>query len=96
MGKPEKFLKKWRENKPKEVRFQEVKTVLDAYFPNMWEQKSGSHIVVRHEALIGIPPFGLKGEFTVAKKGGQHVKGFYLKSILKAIEIIEEKRMFEP
>ncbi len=91
MGKSVKFLKRWRENRPKEVRFREVKTVLDTYFPGMWEEKTGSHIIVKHELLISIAGFGPKGEFTVVKKHGQKVKGHYLKVILKAIDIIEEK-----
>ena len=94
MGKPEKLLKKWRLNRPKEARFQEVKTVLNAYFPGMWEEKSGSHIVVRHELLIGISVFGPKGEFNVVKKHGQKVKGHYLKDILKVISIIEERKKY--
>ena len=88
MGKPEKILGKWSQNRPREVRFGEVETILNAYFPRMWEQKSGSHIVVRHEALKDAPGFGPVGEFTVPKKRGQKVKGHYLKTILKAIEII--------
>ncbi len=75
---------------PKLCHFQEVKTVLDAYFPGLWEQKSGSHIVVRHESLKKDRTFGPNGEFTVAVKGGQRVKGFYLRTILRAIEIIIE------
>lgn len=92
MGRPEKLLRKWRRNRPKEARLHEVKTVLDAYFPGLWEQKSGSHIVVRHESLKKDPSFGPNGEFTVAVKGGQKVKGVYLKIILRAIEVkIEEE-----
>ncbi|RLB87210.1 MAG: hypothetical protein DRH50_17250 [Deltaproteobacteria bacterium] len=91
MGKPAKILKKWRKNRPKEAKFQEIKTVLNVYFPGMWEEKAGSHIVVRHESLIGISIFGPKGEFTIVKKKGQKVKGHYLKVILKAIDIIEER-----
>ena len=91
MGKPQKILNKWRENRPKEVRIREVKTVLNAYFPGCWEQKSGSHIVVRHESLKNIPDFGPQGEFTVPVKGGQQVKGFYLKTISLAVDIIAEQ-----
>ena len=90
MGQPEKICKKWRENKPKEVRLQEVKTVLDAYFSNRWKWKPGSHIVVRHELLKIIPDFQPYGEFTVPVKKGQKVKRYYLKAILTAIEIIAE------
>ena len=91
MGRPEKILKKWRQNRPKEAKFQEVKTVLDAYFSGKWEKKTGSHIVVRHESLKNVQGFGPMGEFTVVKKGGQKVKGHYLKILLKAIDIIEER-----
>ena len=90
MGKPEKICKKWCQNRPKEVRIQEVKTVLDAYFPNQWEWKAGSHIVVRHELLKKFPGFQPYGEFAVPVKKGQKVKRYYLKAILTAIEIIRE------
>lgn len=96
MGKPEKFLRKWRQNRPREVNCQEVKTVLDAYFPGLWKQKTGSHIVVRHECLKSELTFGPDGEFTVAVKSGQKVKGHYLKTILRAIDIIIETEAEEP
>ena len=58
-------------------------------FPGMREKKSGSHIVVRHVSLKDASGFEPMGEFIVPKQGGQKVKGHYLKTILKAIEIIE-------
>ncbi len=88
MSKTEKILKKWR-NKPTIVRKEEVLNILRKYGFEI-EHKKGSHIIVRHEKLIGKCGFGILGDFTVPVKNGRDVKGFYLKQILKAIEIIEE------
>ncbi len=90
MGTPEKIYNKWTLNRPKEAKIREVKTVLNAYFPDQWGCKGGSHIVVRNEILKKVPDFQPYGEFTIPVKHGKRVKGFYLKTILKAIEILKE------
>ncbi len=88
MAKLEKILKSW-ERKPKEVRRDEVVNVLEKLGFEL-DFKRGSHIVVRHKKLKGQPDFGLNGEFTIPTVKGRYVKGFYLKDILTAIEIITE------
>ncbi len=90
MGKPEKLLRKWRGNRPVEVRVQDVKTILNAFFPSEWDWTSGSHIVVRSEILKKFPDYQPFGELTIPVKKGQKVKGFYIKELITAINIIQE------
>jgi predicted RNA binding protein YcfA (HicA-like mRNA interferase family) len=88
MGKLEKILKKW-ESKPTEVSKTEVVSILERFGFEL-DFKRGSHIVVRHEKLVNQKHFGAMGEFTIPIKSGRTVKGFYLREILVAIEIIRE------
>ena len=90
MGKASKLYRKWADNPPREVRFRDVKTVLDHYFPDTWEQGKSSHIVVRCEVLKTFQGFKPFGEFDIPVKGGQKIKGHYIKTLVKAIKIIEE------
>lgn len=87
MAKTDKILKKWKTN-PKEVRKDEVLNVLNSFGLEL-DFKSGSHIIVRHSKLVNQANFGIKGEFTVPSKNGRTVKGFYIKRVLLAIEIIK-------
>lgn len=89
MSKIGKILKKW-ETKPTEVSREEVIRILESFEFGI-EFKKGSHIIVSHPKLKNRHGFGALGEFTVPTKNGRTVKGFYLKSILKAIEIITEE-----
>ncbi|MBD3386512.1 addiction module toxin, HicA family [candidate division KSB1 bacterium] len=89
MSKVEKILKKWQ-HKPVSVPKQQVLSIVERYGFEI-ENKPGSHIIVRHPSLIKKDHFGPNGEFTIPVKGGQIVKGIYLKTILKAIAIIEEE-----
>jgi hypothetical protein len=89
MSKIEKILEKWKQGKqpvPKE----KVIAVLEKYFRHNYEIKAGSHIVVRHPELKGLPGYGAKGEFSIAIKGGQKVKPIYLKDLVVAIEYLQE------
>jgi hypothetical protein len=82
-------LEKWKYGSqpvPKE----EVIAVLKKYFPGNYRLKSGSHIVVNHPSLIGLPDYGAKGEFTVATEGGKKVKPVYLRRLLKVIDYLSE------
>ncbi|MBD3378514.1 addiction module toxin, HicA family [candidate division KSB1 bacterium] len=88
MSRIEKILKSWQQ-RPVSVPKNQVLSVLDRYGFDI-EKKSGSHIIVRHSGLINKSGFGINGEFTIPVKGGQSVKGFYLKRILEAIAILEE------
>jgi predicted RNA binding protein YcfA (HicA-like mRNA interferase family) len=89
MSRIEKILAKWR-SKPVSVPKEQVLSVLERYGFDI-EKKRGSHIIVRHPCLIDKPEFGLDGEFTIPVKGGQLVKGVYLKTILIAISILKEE-----
>ena len=89
MSKYDKILKKWG-SKPKELRKDEILTVLQSFDFEL-DLKSVSHIIVRHPKLVNQANFGIMGEFVVPSKHGRKVKGLYLKRILTAIEIIKEK-----
>jgi predicted RNA binding protein YcfA (HicA-like mRNA interferase family) len=88
MSKIEKALERWKKTgqpAPKTL----VKAVLDKYFPGRYREGRGSHIVVEHPALKGLPGFA-DGRFTVPIKGGQKVKPLYLRNIVKVIEYLVE------
>lgn len=90
MSKIEKTLEKWKKGKqpvPKE----KVIAVLEKYFRHNYEIKGGSHIVVRHPGLEGLPGYGANGEFSIPIKGGQKVKPKYVKDLVKVIEYLVEK-----
>lgn len=91
MGKAEKLFAKWADNVPREARVQDVKTFLDHFFPDMWNQDRTSHIVVRCEELKASPEYRPYGEISVPVKSGKKVKGFYVKRLLKAVCLIEEQ-----
>lgn len=90
MGKSEKLIERWKQSRPTFVRKGEVETVLNRYFKGEWVHDGGSHIVVRNEILKKYKDYQPFGEFTVVIKGGQQVKGVYVKEILKAISLIQE------
>ncbi len=90
MSKAEKRLKKWKNNTPKQVPRHEVEAMLDRYFPGEWEFKSGSHIVVTNEDLKGVEDYGPDGDFDIPIKGGQQVKGVYLKKLVYTIDLLKE------
>ena len=88
MSKIDKILAGWK-SKPKSVEKEEVFNVLKRFGFRI-ESKSGSHNIVSHEKLVGSPNFGLNGEFCLPVKHGRKIKGFYLKRVLEAIEIVQE------
>lgn len=90
MGKAQKLFENWAGNVPKEARIQDVKTFLNSYFPDMWEQKKSSHIVVRCEALKAYPEYQPYGELSVPIKGGQKVKGLYIKQLIVAAQLLAD------
>jgi len=59
-------------------------------FPGQYELKSGSHIVIQDERLIGVHGYGPNGDFDILVKGGQRVKGYYLKKLAQTIKLLEE------
>ncbi|WP_028322822.1 hypothetical protein [Desulfatiglans anilini] len=90
MGKAEKLYQKWSAHIPREAHLHEVTTFLDTYFPGMWKQKSSSHIVVRCSRLAMLADYRPFGEISIPVKGGQRVKGFYIKEIIRAKRALEE------
>lgn len=92
MAKPEKLIEKWKNSRPTDVRKGEVETVLNEYFDGEWDHDGGSHIVVRNEILKRYREYQPYGEFTIAIKGGQKVKGVYVKEIIKAISLIQDSK----
>jgi len=90
MGKAQKIFELWADTIPKEARVQDVKTFLNTYFKGMWDQKGSSHMVVRCEALKTFPDYQPYGEISVPVKGGQKVKGFYIKQLVKAVQLLQE------
>lgn len=84
-----KLFSKWSLQIPKEARINDVKTVLKYFFPDQWDQKGTSHIVIRSEKLKAFEEFKPYGEITVPVKSGKHVKGFYIKTIIKGIELLQ-------
>jgi hypothetical protein len=90
MDKVEKTLQRWRNSK-QEVRVEELFPVLNRFFPDSWDYggQRGSHVIkVTHPLLKGIPGYGPDGDFCVPTRGGQKVVFFYLKLVLKSIELI--------
>ncbi len=91
MTRHDKKIDKWLRSTPKEAPVESVLAVLDRYFSGRYERKSGSHIVVRDERLWGVEGLGADGQFVLAVKRGQAVKGVYLKKIAAAIEILKRR-----
>ncbi len=89
-GSSRKRIQSWLENTPRDAPFDEVEAILKRYFPGHCLKKSGSHIVVTDDRLIGFRGFGPVGDFTVPVKSGQRVKGYYLKRLAQAINMIKE------
>jgi len=88
MSKIQKVLERWKTIGQPAPRKQ-VENVLERYFPGRYKVSRGSHIVVRHPGLRGLPQFA-EGRFTVAIRKGQKVKPFYLRDIVRAIEYLVE------
>lgn len=89
MSKVEKTILKWR-NRPNSVEKTEVLSILARYGFSV-ESKSGSHLIVSHPILVGRHGYTPDGCFCVPIKSGREVKGFYIKAILEAIDIMLEE-----
>jgi len=88
MSNIEKVLDGWKRTR-QPVPKRQVENVLEKYFPGRYRVSRGSHIVVRHPGLRGLPKFA-EGRFTVAIWKGQKVKPVYLRDIVRAIEYLVE------
>ena len=92
MSKVDKTLKKWLTNTPKDVPKDRVIALIKRFFPGQYRQEGGSHIVIQDDRLIGIHGYGLEGDFDIPTKGGQKVKGFYLKKLAHTIKLLGEMK----
>lgn len=88
MPKPQKLVEKWKQNRPRLVRINEIKSVLAAYFPDQWKWEGGSHIVVRSDILKKYRAYQPYGEISLATVSGKEVKWYYTKDLLTAIEVV--------
>lgn len=89
MSKADKKIEKWQNNPPTDERIDAVEAALKRFLPGHYEKKPGSHIIVRHESLKNVEDFGPLGELAIPVKGGQKVKGFYLRRLALAINLIK-------
>ena len=90
MAKADKRLKKWLTNPPKEAPKEQVLAILQRFIPGQCKKKSGSHIVCQDDRLKNHPECGPNGDFDIAVKGGQKVKGLYLERLARIIVFLEE------
>ena len=95
MAKVDKTLDKWLNNTPTDEPLKKVKAIIERFFSGQHSQDSSSHIVRQDDSLKGIPEYGPAGDFTVCVKGGQKVKGRYLKRLALTIELLEELKKEE-
>jgi hypothetical protein len=90
MAKADKRLEKWLTNPPREAPIKEVLAMLERFFPGQYQKKKGSHIVCQDDRLKNHPECGPNGDFDIAVKGGQKVKGLYLGRLARIIVFLEE------
>ena len=90
MTRVDKKLDRWIADTPKDIPKREVLSMLERFFPDHYQMKSGSHIVVRDDRLKGSLDYGPDWDFDIPVKGGQKVKGFYAKKLAQAIRYLEE------
>lgn len=85
------MIEAWRTKRNPEETKETVEAILVHYFGERFEKAEGtSHqFRVSHPALYQHPHF-VGGTLSVPVKGGQSVKGIYLKRIAEAIAIIEQ------
>lgn len=87
MTSAERLYKEWIKNPPKEARFQDVKKLLDYFFPGQWRWGSQkSHIVISADVFKLMNKYG---ELSIAVKKGRWVKKYYIKKILEAITLLQ-------
>lgn len=90
MSRVDKKIGRWLENPPTDAPRDEVVAVVRRFFAGRYEFKTGSHIVIRDDRLIGVPNYGPNGDFSIPVSGGQKVKGVYLRRLAETISLLEE------
>jgi hypothetical protein len=91
MARIDKLLEKWLTNTPTDAPKKSVLSVIERFFPGQYEEKTGSHIIIKDDRLKGIQGYGPLGDFDVVVKGGQRVKNYYLKKLAQTIDLLEER-----
>jgi hypothetical protein len=93
MTKADKKFNRWLHNTPTDAPIDTVVAFIKRHFGNNWRWENSSHIVVEDARLIGDILTGPAGDFSVPVKGGQKVKGIYLKrlaTLANSLKDIEE------
>jgi len=90
MAKVDKILDKWLNNTPTDESIERVRAIIERFFSGQHSQSSGSHIIIQDDRLKGFHDYGPAGDFAVVVKGGQRVKGRYLKRLAMTIKLLEE------
>ncbi|HED37055.1 MAG TPA: hypothetical protein ENI76_02240 [Ignavibacteria bacterium] len=92
MGKIEKRIEKWKNPRFKQnVPVGDLFAVLDKYFPESYDMvENAVHILSEFgiNYFLTNPDMELKEISLIPTTGGKHVKHFYLKDLVKAIDII--------
>ncbi len=89
MTKRQKLFDKWKKNTPTTAKRSEVVSLLEIYFPGEYILEGGSHIVVDSVKLKPLKDLAPYGILTIPLKKGRHVKGVYLKQLIRVIEGIQ-------
>jgi len=95
MSRADKKIDKWLKNTPTDEPVSSVEAIIKRFFSGQYSRPSGSHIVIQDDRLKGLPDYGPAGDFNVAVKGGQKVKGKYLKRLAFTIKLLEELKEVE-
>jgi hypothetical protein len=90
MSKAEKKLNRWLTNPPIDEPVKSVRAFIQRYFAEQWRWEGGSHIVIEDERLKGHEFVGPACDFTVPVKGGQKVKGRYLRRLAILVKYLDE------
>lgn len=83
------IIAKWHKCIPVEADLNEVRNVIDFYFPGRCRQgNKSSHLIIQHDILkvlrtrTELPGVNHDGEFTVCHVNGRKVKGIYIQRLL--------------
>ena len=88
MSKIDKSIDKWLTDTPTDCPVDRVMAVLKRYFGGKFDQKSGSHIIIRDNRLAELEGYSALGHITIPVKNGQTVKGVYLKKLALAVNLV--------
>ena len=84
MSKRAKLLVRWRDNPPISEELEAVKAVLEHY---AIQYTQPDHIVLHDDRLNAFPEVQ-GGDLTIPVSGGHKVKGFYIRRLVQALELL--------